>query len=233
MQLKSVWWMVSWALYMALATAGAQSGAGQSGHKVQPLSVNGHTGEAIVYQIDGKSYVDLQNLVRIANGSITFKGDQIILSFPSSEEAASGADPHAPESTILSPDFMRAGVQELALLKDWVSKLAYALQHAHPGDGSRVVILHDRALEGLHLAKVSATSNSDQNALQLLTTHFNNVGAWSDKLIGERKRADTAKYSMSPDALKNDEHYQKIMKCMQSLNSMVSGGTFHDDYACH
>lgn len=233
MQSKSIWLMVPWALFIALATAGAHSGAAQSGHKIRPLSVNGHTGEVIVYQIDGKSYVDLQSLVHIANGSITFKGDQIILSFPASEEATSGADLHAPQGAALSPDFMRAGVQELALLKDWVSKLAHAVQRAEPGDGSRVVILHDRALEGLHLAKVSASSNSDQNALQLLTSHFNTVSAWSDKLIGERKRADTAKYSMSPDALKNDEHYQKIMKCTQSLNSMVSGGTFHDDYACH
>ena len=232
MQLKSIWLMGSWALFLALATAGTQSGAAQSGHKVQPLSVNGHAGEAIVYQIDGKSYVDLQSLIRIANGSITLKGDQIILSFPASEEPTSGADSHAPQGLTLSPDFMRAGVQELALLKDWVSKLAYALQRAEPGDGSRIVIFHDRALEGLHLAKVSASSNSDQNALQLLTNHFSAINTWSDKLIGERKRADTAKYSMSADALKNDEHYQKIMKCMQSLNSMISGGTFHDDYAC-
>src|SRR4051794_12336284 len=181
MQLKSMWLMGSWALFIALATAGTQSIAAQSGHKVQPLSINGHPGEVIVYQIDGKSYVDLQSLARIANGSITFKGDQIILSFPTSPEITSGADPHAAASATLTPDFMRAGVQELALLKDWVSKLAYALQRGAPGDGSRVVILHDRAFEGLHLAKVSASSVSDQNAFQLLTNHFNAINTWSDK----------------------------------------------------
>jgi hypothetical protein len=84
----------------------------------------------------------------------------------------------------------------------------------------------------LHLAQVAAKSSADQDALQLLKNQFNTVSAWSDKLVSERKRMDTGKYSISQDALKNDETYQKISACTRFLNSMLPSGQFHDNYSC-
>ena len=220
---KPTGWKLIFSLFLLSGTAMAQPD-----RKTQTLSINGHTGEAAVYQIDGKTYVDLESLVRIANGSMSFQGNQIILHLPVSESDtnASGSNNN------MSQDFMRASLQALAVLKDWTSTLAYGIQHGVPGDGSRMVVFHDRAADALRQAKVAANSNADQDALHLLTNQFNAVSAWSDKLVGERKRMDTGKYSLTPDSLKNDETYQKISSCTRFLSTMLPNGEFQDDYAC-
>lgn len=226
--MKPMWWILVCAPLML--SGGAVS---QSGHKTQALSINGHSGSAIIYQIDGKSYVDLESLVRIGNGSMSFKGDQIILSFPGIDNASSDHETVAPNGPSLSADFMRNAVQTLGVIKEWTNTLTYAAQRGMPGDGSRLVIFHDRAGEALRLTRVAASSDADQNALQLLTSHFNTVSAWSDKLASERKNMDTGKYSISQDALKNDDTYKKISACTRFLSSMLPSGTFQDDYSCH
>jgi len=226
--MKPLWWTLACAILILSGIA-----VSQSGHKSQPLSINGHSGQAIIYQIDGKSYVDLETLVRIANGAMSFKGDQIILSFPGADVASSGHDAGTSNREGLSADFMRNAVQTLAIVKDWTNTLTYAVQRGVPGDGSRLVVFHDRAAEALRLTRVAATSDGDQDALQLLTNHINTVGAWSDKLVSERRNLDTGKYSISQDALKNDGTYQKISACTKFLNSMLPSGQFHDDYSCH
>ena len=226
--MKPMWWILACVLLIQPANA-----VSQSGHKTHTLLINGHSGDAIIYTIDGKSYVDLESLVRIANGSMSFKGDQIVLSFPGVGHAAPGHDTGTSNSRGLSADFMRSGVQTLGILKDWTNTLSYAIQRGVPGDGGRLVVFHDRAAEALRLTQVAASSDSDQNALQLLRNHFNTVSAWSDKLVSERKNMDTGKYSISPDALKNDDTYKKISTCARFLNSMLPSGHFQDDYSCH
>jgi hypothetical protein len=223
-----LWWAVPSTLLILFGV-----GVSQSGHSTRPLSINGHAGEVIVYQIDGKSYVDLESLVRIANGSMAFKGDQITLTFPAAGGASVEPSSVPDNNRGLSTPFMTASVQTLAVIKDWTNTLTYAAQRGVPGDGSRVVVFHDRAAQALHLAQVAATSDSDQDALRLLTNHFQTVSAWSDKLIGERKKMDTAKYSVSEDALKKDETYQKIVGCNKFLSRMLPNGAFHDDSSCH
>lgn len=222
------WWAVPCALLIMLAAA-----MSQTGHSTRSLSVNGHVGEAIIYQIDGKSYVDLESLVRIANGSMAFKGEQITLSFPAGGSTHTEPGSASADSLGLSTEFRTASVQTLAVIKDWTNTLSHAVQRGVPGDGSRVVIFHDRADQALHLTQVAATSDSDRDALQLLRNHFHTVSAWSDKLIGERKRMDTAKYSIAEDALKNDDTYKKIVACNKFLSKMLPNGAFHDDRSCH
>jgi len=227
MQMKSTSWKLACTLIILSGVSNSQSGPVR-----QSLTLNGHSGEALVYHIDGKTYVDLESLVRIANGTMSFQGDRIILHLPASEpEEGTSSVPDAGSSN-LTQDFMRASVQTLTVLKDWSTTIAYAIQRGVPGDGSRIVLFHDRAADALRLTKIAASSNADQDALQLLTNHFNTVNAWSDKLIGERKRMDTGKYSLTPDALKNDETYQKISDCTKFLSTMLPNGVFQDDYAC-
>jgi hypothetical protein len=225
--MKSMWWKIGCALLIFLGI-----GAGQSGHKNQSLSINGHSGEVIVYQIDHKSYVDLESLVRIGNGSMSFKGDQIILSFPMSDHVTGAHHDSGTNQSRLTPDFQRAGLQTLSVLKDWTNTLSYGIERGVPGDGSRLVAFHDRAADALRLTTVAASSNSDQDALHLLTDQFNTVSQWSDKLVAERRSMNTGKYSISPDGLKNDETYKKISACAAFLNTMLPKGTFHDDYSC-
>jgi hypothetical protein len=203
----------------------------QSKYTQKTLVINGHSGDAMVYQIDGKSYVDLESIVRIANGSLGFNGDRIVLTVPGGDAAQSRPADHAAAG--LSDDFVRAALQDVATIKEWSNTLAYAIQRGVPGDGSRLVAFHDRAADQLRLAKVAAANDSDQNALRLLTNHFNLMTSWNDKLVGERKRMDTGKYSIDANALANDETYQKITGCSKFLNVMLPSGQFHDDRSCN
>jgi Ca2+-binding RTX toxin-like protein len=228
MRRNRLWWTFPCALLILLGVA-----ASQSSHSNRSLSINGHTGNVTVYQIDGRTYVDLESLVRTANGSMSFKGDQITLTFPAANGDSTASDGRGSADTNLTAQFMNESVKTLSVLKDWTSTLSYGVQRGVPGDGSRLVVFHNRGSEALHLATVAATSGSDQDALQLLKNQFNTLSAWSDKLVGERKNMDTGKYSVSADALKNDDTYQKITACAKFLSKMLPSGTYQDDYSCH
>src|SRR6266550_956741 len=44
------------------------------------LVLTGHPGELTVMEMGGRYYVDIEALTRVANGSISFKGNQMVLS---------------------------------------------------------------------------------------------------------------------------------------------------------
>jgi hypothetical protein len=222
-------WSSSLIVTMMLATlAAAQS------QQRQTVVINGHSGEIIVYQISGKSFVDLETLVRIANGSVSFQQNQIVLTFPSAQpvNSAAPAAPPQPVATGMTDDFMKAALQTLSVTTDWTNTLAYAAQHGVPGDGSRLVVFHRRASEALRLSQVAASSNSDQEALQLLTNYVNTVQGWNDTLVSQRKSMDTGQYSMTPNSMQNDPAYQKITACSKFLSSMLPSGQFQDNGSC-
>ena len=208
----------------------------QSEQLKRTLVVNGQSGDATIVQVNGRSYIDLETLARIANGSLTFQGTQIVLTIPSSSAeatAATAADRQAADSG-LSTDFMRTAIQDLATIKEWYSTLAYAIQRGVPGDGSRLFIYRDKAAQGLKLARASAVNNADKSAVQLLTAHFNDVQKWTDMLVESRKTLGTANYSLSASALNDDALYQRINRCSQFLGTMLPGGKFEDDgSSCH
>jgi len=204
---------------------------GQSELQTRTLVINGRSGEALIYRINNQSFIDLETLVRIAHGSMSFQGDHITLTLPVSQ--VTSADPGPPHAEGMTKGFMTAALQDVGLIKDWHSTIAYAIQRAVPGDGSQLVVFHDRAAEGLRLATVAASSHSDHNALQLLTNHFNQVDRWKRKLVDARKSMSTANYSITPDALEKDPEYQNIANCDRFLGTMLAGGQYKDDPSCH
>src|SRR5207237_4003711 len=60
------------------------------------LVLTGHPGELTVMEMGGRYYVDIEALTRVANGSISFKGNQMVLSLspPRSEEHTSELQSH-------------------------------------------------------------------------------------------------------------------------------------------
>lgn len=214
---------------IATGIAAAQS---QSKYEQRTLEVNGHTGQAMIYQIDGKSYLDLESLARIANGSLSFRGDSIVLHLPAADSASSQSH-EQPTSAGITNDFMKASLQVLSTLKQWTDALAHGVQSGAPGDGSRLVVFHDKAADQLRIATVDAANESDKLALRLLTNQFNQVNNWSNKLVAERKRMDTAKYSMTPNAIANDATFQKITSCSKFLGTMLPSGEFQDSHSCN
>ena len=204
------------------------------------LVVNGQSGEAAVVQINGRTYVDLENLARIGSGSLGFSGGRITLTLPGSAASSSGvsgttAAPEAdhPKPSGLSRNFVMAGIETISQMREWASTLAYAIQNSYGVTESWVAGYREQAASSLRTASASASTDADRNALQLLTNEFESVKEWSNRLVEAKKSMDTAKYTMSPDALRNEPLSQKIITCGHFLGAMLGSGEFKDDPSCH
>jgi hypothetical protein len=198
------------------------------------LVINGQRGEASVVQINGRTYVDLETMVRIANGSVGFQANQIILTLPAPVGAPPGVPAqNAANDAAFSREFMRAAIEDMALMREWASTLANAIQNGYPVTDSWVAAFRQRAAQGLRLASVSASTNGDRSGLQLLTNGFEAVRKWSNKLVQARESMDAANYAMSASALQDDPLSQKIVACGRFLGPMLASGSFQDDGSCH
>jgi hypothetical protein len=58
--------------------------ASQAVQQSRTLIINGQSGQVSVLKMNGRSFVDLEALAQLANGSLGFHGDQIVLSLPAS-----------------------------------------------------------------------------------------------------------------------------------------------------
>lgn len=199
------------------------------------LLINGQSGQAAVIQLDGRSYVDLEALAQITNGSLQFKANRIVLTLPLSAVNPPVAEPPASpvDASALSRDFMKAGIEEIALMREWASPLAYAIQNGYAVTEQWVSSYREQAANGLRLASVAAATEADRNALQLLNNEFEALRQWSEKLVKARNSMDTAKYAMSASALRDEPLSQKIITCGRFLASMLGSSSFQDDPSCH
>src|ERR1700746_2087507 len=146
-------------------------------HDQQPrvLVIDGHPGQAQVIQQDGRAYVDLESLVEIANASLSFKANRIILSLrasdsstPVAEAPADAARPSANDSA-LSRDFMRAGIEEIATMREWASTMAYAIQNNYQITEDWAANYREQAANNLRLASAAASTDGDRKPRHLLT----------------------------------------------------------------
>jgi hypothetical protein len=207
--------------------------------QVQPLNrtlvINGQAGQAAVVEINGRSYVDLEALARITNGSLQFESNRILLSVPiSTESAPTNVPPPSPlDDSSFSRDFMRAGIEAIAGMREWASTLAYAIQNGYQVTESRVTTYQEQASDNVQLASVAASSEADRNALRLLHNELEAVRQWSNKLVEARKSLDTGKYAISDNALRDDPLSRKIVTCGRFLSSMLGSSSFQDDPSCH
>jgi len=225
--------MTLWLLSVACVTLAQQN------QRPRVLVIDGRAGQAEVIEKGGRTFVDLQSLTEMANGSLSFKANRIILSLPASNTSQPTAEPaeeptHRPaDHSELSRDFIRAGIEEIATMREWASTLAYAIQNNYQVTDDWAANYREQAANNLRLASTASSTEADRNALQLLTNEFEAVREWSDRLVKARKSMDTAKYALSPDALRNEALSQKIVTCGRFLAAMLGGGSFQDDPSCH
>jgi hypothetical protein len=232
--MRSICRCINWSLFVLLVAPGIA--VGQAAQPTSTLVVNGQTGKAGVVQQNGRTYVDVEALAQIANGSLSFSPDRIVLTIPPLTSAGTSAAPAtapAANDSALSQPFMKAGIEEIGLLREWASPLANAIQNGYPLTGQWVASYQQKAAQGLQMASIAASTSADKNALQLLTTEFDGVRAWSDHLVEASKNMNTAQYSMSPGSVRDTPQAQKLITCWRFLGSMLAGGTFQDDDSCH
>ena len=198
------------------------------------LVVNGQSGQVAMLQLNGRSFVDIAAVAQLANGTLGFRGEQIVLTLPAAGAGAAAPPPVASQqsTSAFSKGFMTAGIETMSVIREWRSSLANAIQNGYPVSANWVESYHGRASQNLRLASVAASTDADQQALQLLTNELDNMQKWSDKILKAFKDMDAAKY-MSSGALDNDPLFQKILNCAHSLAAMSASGQFQDDGSCH
>jgi hypothetical protein len=184
--------------------------------------VAGHSGEISVTEMAGRSYVEIEALTRLANGSLTFRGNQIVLTLPPSNANATTA------AQGFTKEFLRAGIEQMSVIREWRSTLISAVQRGFPITDDWMTSFSDRAQHNLRLVSLAASTESDKNAFQLLTNEFNNMKQLSDRFLDANK---SRTYTRT-DALENDPLDRRILNCGHALAAMAATGQFVDDGSC-
>jgi hypothetical protein len=204
--------------------------AGVANAQSKTLTVNGHAGEAQVIQVNGKSYVDVEALARITNGSLAFQANQISLTIGVAQAAPSTPAP-ADKTTKagFSKEFLRAGIETMTVIREWRIAIVNAVQTGNPVTDSWVTGYRTTAQSKLALVSVAATTNSDRQALPMLQSEFNNMQKLSDTYLQKNANREY----VAPDALASDPLDQQIITCARALASMAANGQFEDVPSCH
>jgi hypothetical protein len=195
------------------------------------LVVSGQSGVAPVIQVNGRSYVEVEALARLTNGSLSFKGNQITLTLPAPAAGAPTTDSSAsqPAGSEFSKEFMKAGIEEMSVIREWRSALVNAVQNGYPLTDDLVAAYRGQAATNLRLASVAVSTDSDQNVYQLLSNEFDKMQQLTNKLLAARKNLNY----ISRDALKDDPLDQQVLACARSLAAIAASGQFQDDGTCH
>lgn len=198
--------------------------------QISTLVVSGHPGSIPVTQLDGKNYVEVEALARIANGSLSFNGNQIMLTLPPvGDMATAPSDSPAASKPGFSKEFLRAGIECMSTIREWHSALANAIENQFPVNQSWLTPYQAQATTNLRLVQVAATTDSDRSAAQLIANEYQKMKQVSDKYLAQR--ADLT--YIPPDSLKTDPLDQSIIACGRSLGAMAGSGQFVDDGTCH
>jgi hypothetical protein len=199
------------------------------------LVVNGKTVSSIM-QINGHSYVDVDTLALITNGTVTIEARRVVLNIPASGSAqtsAAAASPApAPNADVLSREFARLAIAELAEMREWRGAVGTILTYGVPVVGSWPQDYHDRVNTNMGQVAVSASTAGDHLALQLLEDQFANQSQWASDVVSTRQSLN-ATNTVNPNVTQNDPMLAKISECSRFLNSMLVSGVYADSTTCH
>ncbi len=205
----------------------------QSKDEREVLSVQGYQGPASVIRYQGRVLVDVQDLARITNGSLSFEKNKIILTLPGPDGSTS-SEAHAPS---FSRPFIKAAIESMASIREWGGILQVIVQNGYPVEkttaGNTIAAYQSRAADSVALASTVASTDSDYRGLELLRNEFNHVQAWSDAFVNARSAMSAVNLTMSESPFKEDQEAQKLVACGQFLAQMFASGSFEDDAVCH
>jgi hypothetical protein len=216
--IKTSWALTSLLILPALALSLAAQ-------QRNSLVIAGQPGSAKVIQFDGRNYVEVESLARLTNSSISFSGNQIVLTLPGSTADASTS---APPSAGFSKDFVAAGIEAMAQMREWHAALKNSIDRNSPLAEDWLTANRVQAQQALRLASLAAKTTTDKNALPFLSNEFNNMRQLSDKYL----QMSSSRTYIAPGSLDTDPLDQKIRTCGRSLASMATANQFVDDGSC-
>lgn len=194
----------------------------------QALTVNGSAQRVPVKQMNGKNYVDVEALARAANGSLSFNGNQMMLTLPATGQSSLSSGSSSDQET-LSPEFARAAIEAMSSLREWHSALASAIENGYPITQEGLVRFQGQATTNLRLAQAAAKTDADQKGAQVLEDAYHKMNNLSEKYVAMRANMNY----VAPEALNNDPANQTLVACGKALVAMVSNRQFTDVPACH
>ncbi len=187
------------------------------------LLIEGPQGQTRVNQVQGKNYVEVDELARITGGSLRFVGNQIILTLPGSGDTSSQA-----QSAGLSRPFLGAGIETMREILEWHAALKTAIERGYPLSDEWLGNFRRQSQSSLKHAEAVASTDTDQKAVPFLANEFNNMGALTDRYL----RITANRDYIAPDSLSSDPLDQKLLTCWHSLESMASSNQFVNDGSC-
>jgi hypothetical protein len=200
--------------------------AAQTARQLRTLTTRGYAREAPVVHSENRVLVDVEDLARITDGSLSFEGDHVVLTL------AADKDPNR-----FSHAFTKAGIEAMASIREWGGTLMITVQNGYPVgntmSGNTIMAYQGRAGDSVALASAEATTEADRRGLELLQNEFRNVQAWSDAFIKARASLNAATLTTSSTPLQENPEVHKMMECGQFLTQMFASGHFEDDSICH
>ena len=117
-------------------------------------------------------------------------------------------------------------------MREWRGAIGTTRTYNVPFTGTWPQDYHDRVEADLQRVAVTASTASDQDALQLLRNEFENLSNWVNSVIAERQALNATK-TVDPNMMQNDQALAKISSCSNFLSSMLVSGVFADSPSCH
>ena len=191
------------------------------------FTITGHAGEAQLLQVNGKSYVEIETLARLTQGTLSFKANRTILTLPPSDTTEKASTP--PAKAGFSRAFVEAGIEEMGVIREWRIAIVNAVQNNSPVSEDWVSAQHRLAEKNLALASAAASTDDDRSAYPLLSAEFNNMQTLSEQYIATRKQATF----ISPDTFHSTPLEDQILSCARGFVSMTENHEFQDQPSCH
>jgi hypothetical protein len=193
--------------------------------QITSLIIAGQSLSAKVIQVDGRNYVEVEGIARLTHSSMSFNADQIVLTLPGSTTAAAAS---AAAETGFSKDFVSAGIEAMAQLREWRTALKSAIERSYPLTGGWLTENRAQAQQALRLASLAVNTTADRNTLPFLANEFTKMSNLSDKYL----QMSVSRSYIEPRSLDSDPLDKQILNCAHSLASMATANQFVDDGSC-
>lgn len=205
------------------------NGSGQTPPKASTFTIAGYAGNAPVLRVNGKSFIEVEALARMTQGTLSFKADQTTLTLPSSSPEGQSSAPRAKVGVGFSVAFNRAGIEEISVIREWRTAIVNAVQNNTPVAEDWVSAQQRLADKNLALASAAVFTDDDSSAYPLLSAEFNNMQKLSDLYLAIRQK----NAFISPDTFHSGSLEKQILTCAQGFASMAENHAFQDQPACH
>jgi hypothetical protein len=212
---------------LAVLPLASLTGFGQVSSAGHTFAIAGHQGAAPVIQVGGKSYVSIEDITRLAQGSLSFNADQIVLTLAAPSGNGLPAAPQPRQG--FSRDFVTSAIEAMSVIRELRIEIANAIQNNYPLSADWIADQSRKADTSLALVSAAITTEDDRSAYSLLTGQYANVRKLRDNFLAAKSQA---RY-IDPNSVDSDPLNRQIMSCTHALQAMAAENKFSDEPSCH